>query len=257
MKHKLTMLLLLFLIASEAKAQTPPKQNVWVFIMAGQSNMAGRGTVEAQDTITNQRMLTIDADGNVIEAKEPLHFYEPKMAGLDCGLSFATELLRHIPDSICILMIPTAVGGSSINRWLDDKPHRGVALQSNFANKVALAKQYGEIKAVLWHQGESDANVKGIASRQQKLKLLFSKFRQVADNESLPIIIGELGSFSKEAPLWNTMNEASRQYAETDGNCTTISTADLNHRGDKVHFNSKSQREMGRRFAQSYLENFR
>jgi hypothetical protein len=67
----------------------PDKENLWVFILAGQSNMAGRGTVEAQDTIPSERIFTINKDGEVKIAKEPLHFYEPSMAGLDCGLSFA------------------------------------------------------------------------------------------------------------------------------------------------------------------------
>jgi hypothetical protein len=86
------------------------KQNVWVFILAGQSNMAGRGKVEPNDTIPNLRVLSINQNGELIIAKEPLHFYEPSMAGLDCGLSFGKEILKHIPDSITILIIPTAVG---------------------------------------------------------------------------------------------------------------------------------------------------
>ena len=60
----------------------PEKENVWVFIMAGQSNMAGRGTVEPQDTIPNKRILSINRDGHIIIAKEPLHFYEFERTGL-------------------------------------------------------------------------------------------------------------------------------------------------------------------------------
>src|SRR6476660_10145705 len=73
------------------------KENVWVFIMAGQSNMAGRGIVEPEDTISNNRILSINKDGQIIIAKEPLHFYEPTLTGLDCGLSFAKALIKKIP----------------------------------------------------------------------------------------------------------------------------------------------------------------
>ena len=65
------------------------KENVWVFIMAGQSNMAGRGIVEPEDTVSNKRILSINKDGQIVIAKEPLHFYETERTGLDCGLSFA------------------------------------------------------------------------------------------------------------------------------------------------------------------------
>ena len=96
------------------------KENVWVFIMAGQSNMAGRGIVEPEDTVSDKRIFSINKDGQIIIAKEPLHFYEPERTGLDCGLSFAKTLITKIPDSISILIIPTAVGGSSISQWLGD-----------------------------------------------------------------------------------------------------------------------------------------
>lgn len=249
--------LLALMSVIEVNAQNvelPPKENLWVFLMAGQSNMAGRGTIEPQDTIVNPRVFTLNEAGEVVLAQEPLHFYEPKMASLDCGMSFATELLAHVPDSICILMVPTAVGGSSIKRWLDDKPHRGVNLQSNFIKRMNWARNYGEVKAVLWHQGESDVNEKGVLSRKDNLKTLFELFRQTANNENLPIIVGELGSYSKEPLAWRIMNEASRQYVASDPNCAIFSTADLKDRGDKLHFDSAGQRELGKRFAQKYIE---
>ncbi|MFV0289562.1 MAG: sialate O-acetylesterase [Mangrovibacterium sp.] len=255
-----SLFLLALMSVIEVNAQNeklPTKENLWVFMMAGQSNMAGRGVIEPQDTIVNTRVFTINEAGEIVLAQEPLHFYEPKMAGLDCGMSFATELLAHVPDSICILMVPTAVGGSSIKRWLDDKPHRGVNLQSNFIKRMNWAKNYGEIKAVLWHQGESDVNEGGVLSRKDNLSALFEIFRQAAANDNLPIIVGELGSYSKDPLAWRIMNEASRQYVASDSNCTIFSTSDLKDKGDKLHFNSAGQRELGKRFAQEYMNEFK
>ncbi|MGZ8553110.1 MAG: sialate O-acetylesterase, partial [Chitinophagaceae bacterium] len=83
-------------IAKEPKNKT----KVWVFILAGQSNMAGRGLVEPEDTLAEKRLLTIDKDGQLITAKEPLHFYEPNLAGLDCGYSFGTTILKSVPRNI-------------------------------------------------------------------------------------------------------------------------------------------------------------
>src|SRR4026209_1101370 len=84
----------------EAMREIPKKENVWVFIMAGQSNMAGRGIVEPEDTVSNKRILSIDKNGELILAKEPLHWYEPERTGLDCGLSFGKTIIKKIPDSI-------------------------------------------------------------------------------------------------------------------------------------------------------------
>ncbi|SHG45199.1 protein of unknown function [Flavobacterium fluvii] len=234
----------------------PNKSKVWVFMMAGQSNMEGRGLVEPQDTIANDRILTINSNNELVLAKEPIHFSTPAYRGLDCGMSFANELLKSVPKDVVILLLPTAVGGSPIEKWIKDLPHRKINLYSNFKEKLELGKQYGTIKAVLWHQGESDANAAGISNRDQNLKTLFASFRKDIGNEKLPILIGEIGSFSKEPQLWAEINKANYKYIQDDKYADIVETADLKDKGDKVHFDGESQREMGKRFAAKYIEKF-
>jgi len=235
----------------------PDKENIWVFLLAGQSNMAGRGLVEPQDTIPSDRVLSLNKNGEIIIAKEPLHFYEPYLTGLDCGLSFGKELIRHIPDSISILMIPTAVGGTSISQWLGDSTFRDVQLFKNFTKKMNIGRNYGTIKGVLWHQGESDAtNPKDIEFYKDRLSELLSKFRETIDIENMPIIIGELGSFSKNFDNWKRINNQVELYVLTDSNSSIVKTSDLKDKGDKVHFNSQSQRILGKRFANEYIKKY-
>jgi len=73
--------------------------------MVGQSNMAGRGLVEPQDTISDAAIFTLNREMTLVSAKEPLHFYEPNLSGLDCGLSFAKELRAQISTTIEIILI--------------------------------------------------------------------------------------------------------------------------------------------------------
>jgi len=120
-----------------------------------------------------------------------------------------------------------------------------------------VAKQYGVIKAVLWHQGESDANEKDIPHYKDRLAALFTRFRSIAANADLPVLIGELGSFSKDKEHFNLINKSLHEYSSGDKNSAVISTADLKDRGDSLHFNSKGQRTMGQRFAEAYLEKFK
>jgi len=262
MMKNILLFLSLFAIISNGFAQNDVSkiklnpQKVWVFLLAGQSNMAGRGKIEAQDTISSPRLLSVNAKGEIIQAKEPLNFYENKMQGTGCGLAFGKELLKHIPKDISILVLQTAVGGSSINQWINNSTHRGIQLFSNFKEKVELGKKYGTIKAILWHQGESDAKPDGIVQRQGKLKALFEMFRKTVGNDSLPILMGELGSFSKTPELFSQMNEQTRLYSASDRFTSVISTSDFQHRGDFLHFNSVGQREMGKRFAFEYIRKF-
>jgi hypothetical protein len=238
----------------ERPTQQPAKESVWVFILAGQSNMAGRGIVEPSDTIPDNRILTINSNNEMIIAKEPLHFYEPNLTGLDCGVSFARKLLTGIDESITIMLIPTAVGGSSTSQWLGDSLHRGVKLLSNFKERIQSVRQYGTIKGILWHQGESDSAPAVISGYEARLSQLFSQFRSYVGDPSLPIILGELGSYSENQSNWDLINQAIHRYVDSDRHAFVIDTEDLHCKEDKIHFDSAGQRLMGERMAKKFLE---
>lgn len=235
----------------------PNPDSLYVFIMAGQSNMAGRGFVEPQDTIPNTRILTIDKSLNWIYAKEPLHFYEPSLTGLDCGMSFAKKILDSIPEGFSIALIPCAVGGSSIEQWINNETFRGVKLLDNFKEKVNFAKDYGKIKGIIWHQGESNAKSELIPKYSQRLDSLINRFRFVIKNDTLPIILGELGSYAQpieKQMKWDSINTVIQNIAMKDANIGLVKTGDLKNKGDNVHFDSESQRKLGERYSEKYFE---
>lgn len=193
----------------------PHSDSLWIFFMAGQSNMAGRGFVEPQDTVPNKRIITIDESMNWIYAKEPLHFYEPSLTGLDCGLSFSKNLLESIPEGISIAIIPCAIGGSSIEQWIYNETFRGVKLIDNFKEKVDFSRNYGTIKGIIWHQGESNAKSEMLSKYPQRLDSLINKFRVLVENDSLPIILGELGSYTcpiDKQMRWDSINNSSLNF---------------------------------------------
>ncbi len=232
----------------------PSKDNLWVFLMAGQSNMAGRGLVAPEDTVPDPRILTIDKDMQWILAKEPLHFYEPRLTGLDCGLAFGREMLNQVPDSVTIALIPCAVGGSSVEQWLGDSLFRGVRLYSNFSDKVRFAKKYGTVKGILWHQGENNAKADDLSSYGKKLQELIGKFRYTTGNDTLPFLAAELGVF--RAPeyqyLKDSINNIIHRVARADKNVHVVSSDQLTCKSDSIHFNARSQRSLGRRYARIY-----
>jgi hypothetical protein len=242
---------------TEVVREIPNREDVWVFILAGQSNMAGRALVEPQDTIPSERILTINSKGQLILAKEPLHFQEPGGQGLDCGLSFGKAMIENIPPKTKILLLPVAIGGSSIRQWLGDSLFRKVKLLSNFREKAEFGKKQGVIKGILWHQGENDANPSGIPQYGKNLALLFTEFRSIAGNPTLPILIGELSSFPKAYENHMKINQIIKEYSSTDQYTAVIPTSDFSHKGDNIHFDSKSERTMGQRYAAAFLEKFK
>ena len=229
----------------------PSKENFYIFILAGQSNMAGRGYVQPQDTVASLQVLTLDKSNEWVYAKEPLHYYEPERTGLDCGLSFGKKLAALYGKNITIGLVPCAVGGSSIEQWLGDSTYRNVTLYSNLVKKVNIASQYGTIKGLLWHQGESNSTTTNYKNFIEKLESFFTKLRNDLDDSNLPVYSGQLSSFlnRKTYPFADSVNNDLEKLSTTMKNMYVINTSDLTPKSDSIHFDSRSQRMMGERFA--------
>jgi len=68
-------------------------------------------------------------------------------------------------------------------------------------------------------------------------------------------MMGKLGNFTNEnnQRYRKMINKAIDRVAASRKNLMVISTRDLVHKGDNLHFNSASQRTMGERFAVKFL----
>lgn len=235
----------------------PAKNKFYIFILAGQSNMAGRGIIEAEDTVSSPLVLTLNKNNQWVEAKEPLHYYEPGRTGLDCGLSFGKELSKKYGKEITIGLVPCAIGGSSIEQWLGDSTYRGVALYSNFLQKAKAASQDGIIKGLLWHQGESNTGTKSHIDYKKKLESFFTKLRSDLQQPEMPIYLGPLGLYLTHYsfPYRDAINKDIKQLAQTENKIYLVKTSDFTHLKDTIHFDSRSQRLMGKRFAKAVYKN--
>jgi len=235
----------------------PAKEKFYIFLMAGQSNMAGRGIIEAEDTLSNSLVLTLNKNNEWVYAKKPLHYYEPARTGLDCGLSFAKELSKKYGKQITIGLVPCAIGGSSIEQWLGDSTYRGVTLYSNFLQKAKAASQQGIIKGMLWHQGESNTGTKSHIDYKNKLQNFFTKVRTDLQQPNMPIYLGSLGLYltNYSFPYRDEINKDIKELSQTENRIYLVKTSDLTHLKDTIHFDSRSQRLMGKRFAKTAYKN--
>ena len=247
----------IFPTAIEKANGVPAKDNFYIFLMAGQSNMAGRGIIEVEDTLSSTLILALNKNNEWVYAKEPLHYYEPERTGLDCGLSFAKELSKKYGKGITIGLVPCAIGGSSIEQWLSNSSYRGVTLYSNLLQKAKLAAQSGTIKGLLWHQGESNTGAKSHLGYQQKLDSFFTKLRNDLQQPGLPVYMGSLGSYltTNSFPFTKEINADIKQLSQNGKNMYLVKTSDFTSLKDTIHFDSPSQRKMGKRFAKAVYKN--
>jgi len=232
----------------------PPKEKFHLFLLAGQSNMAGRGEVGPEDKTPHPRILMLTKEGAWVPAVDPLHFDKPA-AGVGLGRSFAAQLAAADPE-ITIGLIPCAVGGSPINSW---KPGVFYPPTKNHpwddaTARTKLAQQVGSLKGILWHQGESDATDKQAPLYGPALLDLITRMRAEFESPNLPFIAGQLGKF-EDVPWVDAtrlIDETLRTLPQKMARTAFVSSEGFKHKGDKIHFDSASLRDFGKRYAETY-----
>lgn len=235
----------------KGKVTLPEKEKFCLVVLAGQSNMAGRGKVEPEDRIPHPRVLMLNREGEWVPAVDPVHF-DKSAAGVGLGSTFAKKLADSDP-SITVGLIPTACGGSSINHW-----QPGVFFRQTNSHpyddcmlRVKKALEVGTLTAVLWHQGESDCSKKMAPLYEEMLTELFVRFRTEWNAPNLPILIGELEQRPAEK-YRAQITAAHKNIAKTLPNAAFVPSDGFTMNPDKIHFDRASLILFGERFWEAY-----
>lgn len=250
-------IILIHTVATTASAQQrlPSKESFDLFLLVGQSNMAGRGKVTDADQSPVDGVLMFNTDQQWVPAVDPLHFDKPKIAGVGLGRTFGIAIAKMTPGKT-IGLIPCAVGGTGIDVWIPGA--RDAATNTHpWDDAMVRAKaalKDGTLRGILWHQGESDSNAEKSATYEAKLHDLIARFRDELDAPDVPFIVGQLGEF--EGKPWDDAKhlvDKAHQELPSKVKATAFVSADaLVDGGDKTHFDAESMREFGRRYAAAY-----
>ena len=225
-----------------------------LYLLIGQSNMAGRGEVGSQDKEIHPRVFTLDKAGKWAPAVDPIHFDKP-VAGVGPGLTFGKTMADHDP-AIRIGLIPCAAGGSPIARWkhggyweqTDSKPY------DDAIERTKMAMNHGVLKGILWHQGESDSNKNDAELYEDRLATLINTLRVDLGMPYVPFIAATLGDFVVEnRPGAQIVNKSLKQISQRVKHTACVDSKGLEHKGDDVHFSAESARELGRRYAEAMI----
>src|SRR4051794_15628276 len=103
-------------------AQTGEPRNLDLFLLIGQSNMAGRGVIGPEDRALLPGIWVQMKDLSWKPAVDPLHYDKPDIAGVGLGRSFARALTADRPGA-SIGLIPAAFGGSALDEWKPGSLH--------------------------------------------------------------------------------------------------------------------------------------
>ncbi len=226
-----------------AFAEEPvPRENLHIYLLIGQSNMAGRAKMEEADAKAIERCLLLKADDEWEPATSPLNRHSTIRKGLGMqklgpGAGFAEAMTERNPD-VTIGLVVNAKGGTKIGQW-----KKGTKFYQEAVRRAKVARESGTLKGILWHQGESDEGSPD--GYLDQLAQLVKDLRKDLGEKDLPFVAGQVNKVP-------AINEQIAKLPETVGHTAFVSSEGLNAT-DRWHFDRDSVLLLGERYAEAML----
>lgn len=229
-------------------------QRTDLYLLIGQSNMAGRGPVEARDREPIPGVFALTEANTWVPAVDPLHWDKPGIAGVGPGRGFAKRM-REAEPTVDIGLIPAAFGGTSLEQWaVGGKLYTDAVERTRTA--LRLAGPGAKLKGMLWHQGEAECGKEALANTYiERWSVIVAALKKDLNAPDVPVIVGQLGTFLEAAksPFAGVVNAQLKAIPSRIPNTAFVSSEGLKDKGDMVHFDSEGARELGRRYAAGLL----
>ena len=241
-----------------------------VYLMIGQSNMAGRGEMTEADKDIISGVYILDDRDSIVPASAPLNIYssvrkKKEIQGVTPAMSFCKEVAEK--TSRKILLVVNARGGTSIERWMKD--YKGTvrysakvdgpekdgmlipSLYEEAVRRTKIAMQYGRLKGILWHQGESNSEKDASKQYLSQLSAFVSDLRNDLDAPDVPFVAGEIYEGYKNAVYFN---KQIRKISRKIDNAYCVSSKGCTSKSDQLHFSRDGQILLGERYAEIILD---
>lgn len=238
-----------------------------VYLLIGQSNMAGRGFMLPEDSIYMMDGVWLLNNEDVPEpAKNPMNRYSTVRKSLNQQhISPATMFGQTVANRTGrkILIVMNALGGSSIDKWakdaalIDDKgsiANSSLQLYNEAIRRAKEAQKYGTLRGILWHQGEADINRASLYPMQ--LSQLVADLRADLNMPEIPFVAGELAYWYGEDKASINFNKMIRTIQDFIPNGDWISAEGANMLSNEKdpHFGRDGQLLLGERYAEKILK---
>lgn len=229
-------------LAQQTTPPPAPPANLQIYLLIGQSNMAGRADIPEDAGGIIDRCYLLNDKNEWEPARNPLNRHSSvrkdlAMQKLGPGYGFARKMLEQDPN-LTIGLIVNARGGTKIDEWLGKSELYWAARKRT---RVVLGG--GTLKGVLWHQGESDKGAPEVYL--EKLQTLVSNLRSDLGDTNLPFVAGQIYN----GPAINAQiarlpeNTHATAFVSAEGLTTT----------DGTHFDARSQILLGERYAEQMI----
>ncbi len=249
--------------------------NFQIYLCFGQSNMEGNATPEAQDyeNVSERFKMMAAVDfSNPVRKRGEWYTAIPPLCRQGTGLTpadyFGRTMVEKQADNITVGVINVAVGGTSIKGFMEEYVADYVAGEADwFKNYMASydnnpfrrlvetakrAQNYGIIRGILMHQGETDGGMGNWTENVKKVyERLLSELNLSADN--VPLLAGETVQ-TDQGGYCGGFNSVIATLPNVIPTAHVISSKGCPQKGDGLHFTAEGYRTIGKRYADCMLK---
>jgi Domain of unknown function (DUF303). len=206
--------------------------------------MAGRAPYSDAEAQPIEGVYLLNDSDTWEPATNPLNRYstirkEIGMQKMGPGYGFSLAMRQANPDQE-IGLIVNAKGGSKIEQWA-----KGTEFYAEVIRRTKIAMQSGELKGILWHQGEANAND---PKYLEKIHSLIENLRTDLESPEVPFIAGQINTSGDYL-----FNQLILKLPELDPNTAVVSNQNLTAM-DRWHFDHDSAIILGQRYSVKMLE---
>jgi hypothetical protein len=225
-----------------------------VFLLFGQSNMAGFAAAKDSDKAKNERIQVLGFDSCASTGRKadqwatavpPLHECSPGAVGP--GDWFSKTLIEKFPAGDTILLVPCALSGQKIEVF-----SKGTDKYTWMVNRVKNAQQKGgTVEGLLFHQGESNC---ADSAWPGKVKQLVTDLRTDLSLGNVPFLAGELpydSACMNHNPLVNQLPGLITNGYVVSAKDLKLDPSDTQWH---MHFGHDDTVEFGKRYAAKLVE---
>lgn len=249
--------------------------NFQIYLCFGQSNMEGNATPEAQDyeNVSERFKMMAAVDfSNPVRKRGEWYIAIPPLCRQGTGLTpadyFGRTMVEKQADNITVGVINVAVGGTSIKGFMEEYVADYVAGEADwFKNYMACydnnpfrrlvetakrAQNYGIIRGILMHQGETDG---GMGNWAQNVKKVYERLLDELDlsADNVPLLAGETVR-TDQGGYCGGFNNVIATLPNVIPTAHVISSKGCPQKGDGLHFTAEGYRTIGKRYAECMLE---
>ena len=249
--------------------------NFQIYLCFGQSNMEGNATPEAQDyeNVSERFKMMAAVDfSNPVRKRGEWYSAIPPLCRQGTGLTpadyFGRTMVEKQADNITVGVINVAVGGTSIKGFMEEYVADYVAGEADwFKNYMACydnnpfrrlvetakrAQNYGIIRGILMHQGETDG---GMGNWAQNVKKVYERLLDELDlsADNVPLLAGETVQ-TDQGGYCGGFNNVIATLPNVIPTAHVISSKGCPQKGDGLHFTAEGYRTIGKRYAECMLE---